>query len=328
MGRGRLHTARAGQPAPVPRSVDERAVAHAHPEILPRAFGPDLERDSYLLTGEIQPELTHEACEDLDTAKRFLRRAILMPEAVDGLPHEEGPLEVTIPVTARLLAEVHSALRSSGAPLVESPALIVLPDLYGSEGHCELRVAVRALGEVGGRLISAQAVADLGRTFSGSHLELVESARSHLADRGQHSVSLTPATTRDQDQIPSVGPIMAMPASGQIPRLQFRDQLAGFSGPCGHEQTRWIPNETDDALLLSCEDCLRQRLACIPYHRLPRDHPKQIQLESPTENERYLIRERVYRRALGLPEARSLEQIRRDDGEASLVASSHLRPSR
>lgn len=123
-----------------------------------------------------------------------------------------------------------------------------------------------------------------------------EAANRRIADLEEIGVEVSMAIP-DARVLPHLRMRSALGYNTRRGRIDVSDLLGRES--CSHSRGRWVPSRVGEtipgaaALRLSCPDCLRERAALVPAHRLPAEHPLRGQIQERP----YLAVER-YRRAL------------------------------
>lgn len=180
---------------------------------------------------------------------------------------------------------------------------VVLSRPHGTrEGVLSLWVTVVYGARVDGRDLRMAAMLPAGATRSETDSGCVRAARRVLSGIGMRA---DVEAVREWDG----AQLSEEPPSSPLPVLAA-SALFG-TDRCTHEKARWVLNDPCDAMVLQCSSCLRRRVAVVPRHRLPEDHPEHpLRSASHAKRDAYLRRERFYRELAGdARPAGSIEQL-------------------
>lgn len=185
-------------------------------------------------------------------------------------------------------------------------------------GKRSLQLAATLATQIGEQQVQIVAHTHLGTTLlkRGDHQgEWLRARAAELElDAQVKSASRVKDTTGERELTGE--PVLTEPSRG-LPRTSRARTLRELVGDdiCAHPRGRWVTSEIADTAHLTCPDCHRTRIAAVPLHRLPAEHP----LAPADSDPEYLGRERYHAELAGdrRPFA-SVGELRARDGIAEV----------
>lgn len=266
-----------------------------HPELIGEQTIPRLAADRAIVTDDpahVRASADHEVRDfgqllNVSPTQRRQWRALARlvlrePGRLFGRNADDGSADLFLPVS------FEPAFRLIARELADSPGWQGWLILRGSNlptGGARWWLGARAGCQLpGGSTRSVCAVHPLG-ALSRRNDEAIAAARAKLPALGAEEARVIIGWQELARVAPGTTPI---PAVGGAPELQDpADLVPGFY--CAHEHGRWVLNDPQDALLLSCPNCGGERIACVPLHRVSKRRLL------PPIDRHYLNRERFYR---------------------------------
>lgn len=234
-----------------------------------------------------------EPAADADTALARARGLLRRPELHAPVPLRGTGRVVHVPVTRAVLQEM---AREPGQDieLLRGP---------GNEGTIRLALIRRARVAAGSseHPIEVRFCLELGasskRSLGPLLAEVLEPAGLSLPDgMAPQKVRAWPPATRAGSASPAHAVRLGHSCAG--PRRTM-DELLG-PDECDHRAGGWRLSAGKDTAILGCPSCLRRRVAVVPLHRLPREHP--LWAQAGHGEETYLRMERAARVLAGAPD--------------------------
>lgn len=254
---------------------------------------------------------------DLTTWQAAVRAVRRVPERYRSTLDRSAGEEIRIATDEGTAHEVMTRARAAGWAV---GTRILLE--RGPENRRRAHFCLRAMGTVEGRPLALSAVVYTGTTKATTASGLRRVVAGQLRQLGWPS-GAAPFVEPDW----SGAALAGFGAFGDPPvRLPVIGALSGLAGydSCRHQNGIWN-GEARGALTLGCPDCLRERIAVVPAHRLPETHTV-AQLAARQESD-YMAAERA-RAALEGREltAQTIAELRAGERLAPLDPTAYAQP--